>query len=76
MDREAWRATVHRVTKSQTRLSDFHFTSLHMSDAALPSHALQGVLYIVKDFPPAPANDCRLLGHSTFNTRQELFFVP
>ena len=22
MDREAWRATVHRVTKSQTRLSD------------------------------------------------------
>ena len=76
MDRGAWRATVHRVTKSQTRLSDFHFTSLHMSDAALPSHALQGVLYIVKDFPPGPANDCRLLGHSTFNTRQELFFVP
>ena len=25
MDRGAWRATVHRVTKSQTRLSDFHF---------------------------------------------------
>ena len=23
MDRGAWRATVHRVTKSQTRLSDF-----------------------------------------------------
>ena len=22
MDREAWRATVHRVTKSQTRLND------------------------------------------------------
>ena len=22
MDREAWRATIHRVTKSQTRLSD------------------------------------------------------
>ena len=22
MDREAWRAAVHRVTKSQTRLSD------------------------------------------------------
>ena len=28
MDREAWRAAVHGVTKSQTRLSDFHFTSL------------------------------------------------
>ena len=24
MDRGAWRATVHGVTKSQTRLSDFH----------------------------------------------------
>ena len=31
MDKEAWRATVHRVTKSQTQLSKFtllHFTSL------------------------------------------------
>ena len=26
MDRGAWRATVHRVAKSQTRLSDFTFT--------------------------------------------------
>ena len=26
MDREAWRAVVHGVTKSQTRLSDFTFT--------------------------------------------------
>ena len=25
MDREAWRATVHGVSKSWTRLSDFHF---------------------------------------------------
>ena len=25
MDRGAWQATVHRVTKSQTRLSNFHF---------------------------------------------------
>ena len=25
MDRDAWRAAVHGVTKSQTRLSDFHF---------------------------------------------------
>ena len=25
MDREAWQATVHGVTKSQTQLSDFHF---------------------------------------------------
>ena len=26
MDRGAWRATVHGVTKSQTRLSDLHFS--------------------------------------------------
>ena len=25
MDRGAWKATVHGVTKSQTPLSDFHF---------------------------------------------------
>ena len=25
MDRGAWRATVHGITKSRTRLSDFHF---------------------------------------------------
>ena len=27
MDRGAWQAAVHRVTKSQTRLSDQHFLS-------------------------------------------------
>ena len=26
MDRGAWQATIHEVTKSQTCLSDFHFT--------------------------------------------------
>jgi len=26
MDRGAWRATVHGVAKSQTQLTDFHFT--------------------------------------------------
>ena len=28
MDREAWRASIHGVAKSQTQLSDFTFTSL------------------------------------------------
>ena len=31
MDGGAWWATVHRVAKSQTRLSDFTFTSLSMT---------------------------------------------
>ena len=26
IDREAWRAAIHGVTKSRTRLNDFHFT--------------------------------------------------
>ena len=30
-DREAWSAAVHGVAKSQTGLSDFHFTSLHFT---------------------------------------------
>ena len=28
MDREAWCAVIHGVSKSRTRLSDFHFTTL------------------------------------------------
>ena len=29
MDRRAWKATVHGITKSRTRLSDFTFTFTH-----------------------------------------------
>ena len=36
MDREAWHAAIHGVTKSQTRLSDFHFTSLQVNSEASP----------------------------------------
>ena len=35
MDRGAWRATVHGVAKSQTRLSDKHFHSLFSVDWCL-----------------------------------------
>ena len=31
MDREAWQATIHRVSKGWTRLSDFTFTLLGIS---------------------------------------------
>ena len=32
LDVRAWRAAVHGVTKSQTGLSDFHFTSVILND--------------------------------------------
>ena len=37
MDREAWRAVIHGVTKSRTRLSDF--TPLHFSRSVMPNSA-------------------------------------
>ena len=41
MDREAWKAAVHGVTKSQTQLSDFpftfHFNALEKEMATHPS---------------------------------------
>ena len=40
MNRGAWQATVHGVTKSQTRLSDFQFFTFHL-------HLLQNIGYIL-----------------------------
>ena len=43
VDRGAWQATVHGVTESWTRLSDFHFTScwqLGYHDPFCPDHYL------------------------------------
>ena len=40
MDREAWWATVHRVAKSRTRLSDFTFTFLfHALEKEMATHS-------------------------------------
>ena len=39
-DREAWRAAVQGVAKSPTRLSDFHFTSLHPMACSMPGFLL------------------------------------
>ena len=43
MDRESWRAVVHGVTKSQTRLSDW--SDLIWSDSLVPTrNGFQGIL--------------------------------
>ena len=40
MDREAWWAAVHGVTKSQTRLSDFPFTfHIHALEKEMATHS-------------------------------------
>ena len=40
MDREAWRAVIHGVAKSQTRLSDFPFTfHFHALDKEMATHS-------------------------------------
>ena len=40
MDREAWRAVIHGVAKSRTRLSDFTFTfHLHALEKEMATHS-------------------------------------
>ena len=40
MDREAWRAEIHGVTKSRTRLSDFTFTfHFHALEEEMATHS-------------------------------------
>ena len=41
MDGEAWQATVHGVTKSQTQLSDFTFTfHFHALEKEMATHSI------------------------------------
>ena len=42
MDREAWQATVHGVTKSQTQLSNFHFHFLNLGTGPSRSVKMAG----------------------------------
>ena len=40
MDREAWRAVIHGVAKSRTRLSDFTFTlHFHALEKEMATHS-------------------------------------
>ena len=40
MDREAWRAAIHGVAKSQTRLNDFTFTfHFHALEKEMATHS-------------------------------------
>ena len=48
MDGGAWKATVHGVTKSQTQLSYFHFTSENVYEAFLLG-CLQGTYNLVEE---------------------------
>ena len=51
-DREAWHAAVHRIAKSWTRLSDFHFffsSEVHISPISL---GLVKVFYWWTDLDP------------------------
>ena len=45
MDRGAWQATVRGVSKSWTRLSDFHFSSV-VSASAVSLASIAGVIQI------------------------------
>ena len=38
MDRGAWQATIHRVAKSQTQLSNFHLLHLHSFISSVTPH--------------------------------------
>ena len=53
MDRETWRAAIHGVTKSQTRLSDW--TELNWSLSHMVMYTAQGYCGSV---PPSPAPCC------------------
>ena len=54
MDRGAWQATVHRVPKSGTRLSDQHLTSLYLEGVS--SHFL--VIVIWENLGKADGEEC------------------
>ena len=54
MDREAWRAAIHGIAKSQTRLSDFHFTGFPGDSAGKESTCNVGDLVLIPGLGRSP----------------------
>ena len=61
MDREAWRAVIHRVAKSRTRLSDFTFTFYFHALEKETARESQGWGSLV---------GCHLWGHTELDTTE------
>ena len=65
MDGGAWQATVHGVSKSRTRLSDFTFSPVYMHRISVPVH--QGVQFPNTDTFPVCLNFTETKPHCDFN---------
>ena len=70
MDRGAWWAAVHGVTKSRTRLSDFTFTFLfHVLEKKMATHSC--VLAWRIPWTERSLVGCRLWGRTESDTTEE-----
>ena len=65
MDGGAWQATVHGVSKSRTRLSDFTFSPVYMHRISVPVH--QRVQFPNTDAFPVCLNFTETKPHCDFN---------
>ena len=67
MDREVWRAAIHRVTKSRTRLSDFTFTfHFHALEKEMATHSSVLAWRI-----PGTAEPCGLQSMGSYRVRHD-----
>ena len=64
MERGAWQAAVHGVKKSQTRLSDFHFTTVQEGSLfSTPSLAF----IVCRLFDDGHSGQCEVIYHCSFH---------
>ena len=64
MDREAWRAVIHGVKKSQTRLSDFHFTTVQEGSLFSTSSL---AFIVCRLFDDGHSGQCEVIYHCSFH---------